>query len=40
MASSELEDAQFFELAESHQAMVLHPTAPEMIFTMMITVMI
>ena len=39
MASSELEDPKLFELAESHQAMVLHPTTSGMIFTIMITVM-
>ena len=33
MASSELENAQLFKFAESHQAVVLYPTTPGMILT-------
>ena len=28
MTSPQLENAQLFQLAESHQAVILHPTAP------------
>ena len=34
MASTEFENAQLFKFAESHQAVVLHPTAPGMRLTM------